>query len=97
MVTRGCPDVDGDGITDTKDKCPNVAGVRGNRGCPWPDSDGDSVLDKDDKCPGEAGTVANNGCPEDPSVLINEMLAGLGNVTLIPVNLPLLGCRDSSS
>lgn len=77
----GCPDADGDGITDSKDNCPNVAGVRGNRGCPWPDTDGDSVLDKDDKCPGEAGTVANNGCPEDPSVLINEMLAGLGNVT----------------
>ena len=77
----GCPDADGDGITDSKDNCPNVAGVRGNRGCPWPDTDGDSVLDKDDKCPGEAGTVANNGCPEDPSDLINEMLAGLGNVT----------------
>ena len=81
VILGGCPDADGDGITDSKDKCPNVAGVRGNRGCPWPDTDGDSVLDKDDKCPGEAGTVANNGCPEDPSVLINEMLAGLGNVT----------------
>ena len=77
----GCPDADGDGIADADDNCPGTAGPRGNRGCPWPDSDGDSILDKDDECPNEAGTVANNGCPEDPSVIINEMLAGLGPVT----------------
>ena len=77
----GCPDADGDGIADADDNCPGTAGPRGNRGCPWPDSDGDSVLDKDDECPNEPGTVANNGCPEDPSVIINEMLTGLGPVT----------------
>ena len=77
----GCPDADGDGIADADDNCPGTAGPRRNRGCPWPDSDGDSILDKDDECPNEAGTVANNGCPEDPSVIINEMLAGLGPVT----------------
>jgi outer membrane protein OmpA-like peptidoglycan-associated protein/outer membrane protein W len=77
----GCPDADGDDIADADDNCPGTAGPRGNRGCPWPDSDGDSILDKDDECPNEAGTVANNGCPEDPSVIINEMLAGLGPVT----------------
>ena len=63
----GCPDTDGDGITDGKDACPTVSGPRGNRGCPWPDSDGDSVVDKDDNCPEVPGTVANNGCPEGPS------------------------------
>ena len=77
----GCPDADDDGITDADDNCPSIAGPRGNRGCPWPDTDGDSVLDKDDECPNEVGSVANNGCPEDPSVIINEMLTGLGPVT----------------
>ena len=81
LTLSGCPDSDGDGITDADDDCPGTAGPRGNRGCPWPDSDGDSVLDKDDQCPNEVGSVANNGCPEDPSVIINEMLAGLGPVT----------------
>ncbi len=49
-------------IADVRDNCPNEAGPRGNRGCPWPDRDGDSVVDKDDKCPDTPGTVANNGC-----------------------------------
>jgi len=60
-------DTDGDGIVDSRDQCPKVAGPRANRGCPWPDSDGDSVFDKDDECPDTPGTVANNGCPEGPS------------------------------
>lgn len=81
LTLSGCPDSDGDGITDGDDNCPSTVGPRGNRGCPWPDSDEDSVLDKDDQCPNEAGSVANNGCPEDPSVIINEMLLGLGPVT----------------
>ena len=65
----GCPDSDGDGITDAKDNCPDTVGVRGNRGCPWPDTDGDSVLDKDDKCPDEAGPASNGGCPEIEKIL----------------------------
>jgi outer membrane protein OmpA-like peptidoglycan-associated protein len=63
----GCPDTDSDGIEDSKDACPSVAGPRGNKGCPWPDTDGDTVVDKDDECPEVPGTVANNGCPEGPS------------------------------
>jgi hypothetical protein len=46
---KGCPDADGDGITD--EDVPTVAGPKENGGCPWPDTDGDGVLDKDDKCP----------------------------------------------
>jgi outer membrane protein OmpA-like peptidoglycan-associated protein len=61
---NGCPDTDGDGVTDKSDKCPTVAGPAENGGCPWPDTDGDGVLDKDDRCPDVKGTVANNGCPE---------------------------------
>ena len=56
-------DMDGDGVLDKNDACPEVAGPVENKGCPWPDTDGDTVLDKDDKCPTVAGPVENNGCP----------------------------------
>lgn len=56
-------DLDGDGVLDKNDECPEIAGPVENKGCPWPDTDGDSVLDKDDKCPTVAGAIENNGCP----------------------------------
>lgn len=56
-------DRDGDGVLDTEDHCPDVAGPAENNGCPWPDTDGDGVIDRDDKCPNEYGAVENNGCP----------------------------------
>ena len=31
---NGCPDTDGDGTMDSKDKCPSVAGPVSNSGCP---------------------------------------------------------------
>jgi OmpA-OmpF porin, OOP family len=61
-------DSDGDGVPDTRDKCPGTpAGVTvDSNGCPL-DSDGDGVADYLDKCPGTpAGvTVDSNGCPLD--------------------------------
>ncbi|MBO9573714.1 MAG: OmpA family protein [Chitinophagaceae bacterium] len=30
----GCPDSDNDGIIDSEDKCPTIAGSRENNGCP---------------------------------------------------------------
>ena len=33
---NGCPDSDGDGISDPNDKCPNEAGPADNAGCPNP-------------------------------------------------------------
>ena len=56
---NGCPDADGDGVTDADDACADQAGDKANKGCPWPDSDNDGVLDKDDECPAVVGTVAN--------------------------------------
>ena len=38
---NGCPDNDGDGIENSKDSCPDVAGLAQFDGCP--DSDGDGV------------------------------------------------------
>lgn len=58
-------DSDGDGVNDTKDRCPDTpAGVMVDKyGCPL-DSDKDGIPDYLDKCPTEAGTEATNGCPD---------------------------------
>lgn len=53
-------DLDGDGINDNEDECPNQAGIYAFNGCP--DTDGDGVADKDDKCPTIFGEIALDGC-----------------------------------
>ena len=57
----GSTDTDGDGIIDSKDACPDTAGLAQFDGCP--DTDGDGIPDKDEKCPDEAGPRSNAGCP----------------------------------
>jgi len=54
-------DRDGDGIVDSLDKCPDVAGLAALQGCP--DRDGDGIADADDKCPDVAGLAKYQGCP----------------------------------
>lgn len=54
-------DRDGDGVLDTDDKCPDVAGSASLMGCP--DRDGDGIADADDKCPDAAGIAKYQGCP----------------------------------
>jgi outer membrane protein OmpA-like peptidoglycan-associated protein len=56
-------DTDGDGIVDSLDKCPTVAGLAKYNGCPIPDSDSDGVNDEVDKCPTIPGLAKYNGCP----------------------------------
>lgn len=56
-------DTDGDGIVDSKDKCPDVPGIAKYDGCPVPDTDGDGINDENDKCPNEKGIAKYNGCP----------------------------------
>jgi len=53
-------DMDGDGVNDFDDDCPEVAGTAQFKGCP--DSDGDDVPDANDDCPNERGTL--KGCPD---------------------------------
>lgn len=55
-------DTDGDGISDSKDACPMIAGVKELMGCP--DTDGDGIKDSEDNCPSVAGPAAYNGCPD---------------------------------
>ena len=56
-------DTDGDGIVDSKDKCPTVPGVARYDGCPVPDTDGDGINDENDKCPTVKGLAKYDGCP----------------------------------
>lgn len=60
-------DRDGDGIPDTRDNCPDTAGVPELNGCPFliivTDSDGDGLNDNLDQCPTVPGLADNNGCP----------------------------------
>ena len=56
-------DTDGDGITDSKDKCPSVAGIAKYNGCPIPDTDADGINDELDSCPKVPGLARFNGCP----------------------------------
>jgi outer membrane protein OmpA-like peptidoglycan-associated protein len=55
-------DTDKDGIVDSKDTCPTVAGIASFAGCP--DTDGDGVKDSEDVCPKVAGLTAFAGCPD---------------------------------
>jgi len=56
-------DSDGDGVFDSRDKCPTVAGVAKYEGCPIPDTDKDGIFDDKDKCPDMPGYPELGGCP----------------------------------
>lgn len=58
----GAQDTDQDGVSDKKDICPEVPGLKEFEGCP--DTDGDGIPDNKDACPEEAGTAELNGCPD---------------------------------
>jgi outer membrane protein OmpA-like peptidoglycan-associated protein len=64
-------DRDGDGLTDSRDKCPDAPedkdGFEDEDGCPDPDNDKDEIADIEDACPNEPGKrttdAKTNGCP----------------------------------
>jgi len=58
----GAQDTDNDGVSDKKDVCPEVPGLKEFEGCP--DTDGDGIPDNKDACPEEAGSAELNGCPD---------------------------------
>ncbi len=59
---EGPSDVDGDGVKDKKDACPNEPGLKEFDGCA--DSDGDGIIDSEDNCPLAAGDILYGGCPD---------------------------------
>lgn len=54
-------DTDGDGIVDSLDRCPTIAGLLKFNGCP--DTDKDGIPDASDKCPTIFGKEKYHGCP----------------------------------
>lgn len=65
-------DRDDDGISDSKDQCPDTPedrdGFEDKDGCPDTDNDADGILDVDDKCPDDAEDMDTfedvDGCPD---------------------------------
>jgi outer membrane protein OmpA-like peptidoglycan-associated protein len=62
-ATVGERDTDGDGIPDSRDKCPKEPGPAVTGGCPRVDTDQDGVMDDEDRCPAQPGPRENQGCP----------------------------------
>jgi outer membrane protein OmpA-like peptidoglycan-associated protein len=62
-------DSDGDGVPDSRDKCPtekeDLDGNLDDDGCLDPDNDGDGVVDGEDGCPDKPGPKELKGCPAD--------------------------------
>ena len=69
MIPGAPKDTDHDGIPDKQDKCPDMAGIAENEGCPDVDSDNDGLVDRLDKCPNDAedkdGFQDDDGCPDN--------------------------------
>ena len=88
----GSGDADKDGISDKKDKCPDVPGLKEFEGCP--DTDEDGIPDNLDGCPEEAGPEENNGCPDtDGDGVLDKDDACVDVVGLVELN----GCPDTDA
>lgn len=61
VITFTARDSDYDGIPDSLDACPDMAGSALFAGCP--DSDNDGIPNKEDRCPFLFGFVDYGGCP----------------------------------
>lgn len=85
------PDPDGDGIPNSRDKCPNAPedfdGFEDADGCPDLDNDRDGIPDAQDKCPNQPETINgvddDDGCPDQ----------GKGRVVLSGTQLKLLDAK----
>jgi len=63
-------DADGDGVPDSEDACPALAGTAVLNGCP--DSDNDGIADNKDECPLVTGFPQFNGCPDSDADGISD-------------------------
>lgn len=83
------PDVDGDGIPDKDDKCPQEKGLANLGGCP--DADGDGIADKMDACPNLAGPADKQGCPDSDGDGISD---NLDKCPTVPGVASMKGCPE---
>jgi len=88
----GAGDADKDGVSDQKDLCPDIPGLKEFEGCP--DTDGDGIPDNKDKCPEEAGTEALQGCPDADGDGIADADDACPNK---PGTAAMNGCPDSDN
>ena len=86
----GDGDSDRDGVKDSLDECPDVAGLESLNGCP--DDDGDGIKNSADDCPMTAGLAALNGCPDADSDGIKDSDDACPNVAGVAA---LKGCPDA--
>lgn len=86
----GDGDTDRDGVKDSVDACPEVAGLESLNGCP--DDDGDGIRNSDDDCPLTAGLAALNGCPDADNDGIKDSDDACPNVAGVAA---LNGCPDA--
>ncbi len=90
IFRRNPRDRDGDGVSDRKDRCRQVAGKLEFWGCP--DSDGDGVQDDKDKCPDVYGDTAFMGCPDTDKDGIQDTKDSCPEIKGLP---QFNGCPDS--
>ena len=81
-------DLDGDGIQNTEDACPQVAGLIEFNGCP----DTDGIQDAEDDCPEVAVIASLNGCPDTDGDGIQDEEDDCPNTPGIPA---FNGCPDT--
>ena len=86
----GAGDADGDGVSDKKDECPDVPGLKEFNGCP--DTDGDGIPDSKDNCPEEAGPENLQGCPDSDGDGVADKDDKCPNVA---GSIEMEGCPDS--
>jgi outer membrane protein OmpA-like peptidoglycan-associated protein len=97
-------DVDGDGLLDDVDHCPNEAEDfdkwQDGDGCPEADNDKDGILDAADKCPDEAEDfdqfADEDGCP-DPDNDGDGILDDADQCPIVKGVEALRGCPDRDS
>ena len=88
----GANDADKDGVSDEKDVCPEIPGLKEFDGCP--DTDGDGIPDNKDACPEEAGKAELNGCPDADGDGIADAQDACPNEAGTP---EMNGCPDSDA
>ena len=62
ILYRQPKDTDYDKVSNSRDKCPEIAGLYETGGCP--DADLDGIPDGNDNCPDIFGLMKFNGCPD---------------------------------
>lgn len=83
-VPVAASDLDKDGVVDSLDLCPTVAGLVTFDGCP--DTDADGITDAKDNCPEKFGPAITNGCPDSDGDGVGDDLDECPSVAGLPID-----------